>query len=157
MRGEWEMTKRQQVRLVTFAWGLEHLRDLMAFALPAALAPGNLPALCAEFDCSVAIVTEGKFFGYVRAHQTTRFLGSICSVHLFALDDLLSEPWQYGMTLTYAINRGFEDLGPMMTDVYILFLNADFILADGCYRKLIDRIQNGERTHLSPSYCVRGS
>jgi len=142
------------VRLVTFAWGRDYLGNLLDFALSAALAPGNLPALAAVFDCTVAIVTEEKLFNYVRAHPTTKKLEQVCPVALVPLDDLVSEPWQYGMTLAYALFRGFADLGPAMTDTYILFLNADFILADGCYAKLIDRIRSGERVHLAPSYCT---
>jgi hypothetical protein len=142
------------VRLVTFAWGRDYLDNLLDFALPAALAPGNLPALAAVFDCTVAIVTEDKLFNYVRAHPIIKKLEQVCPVALVPLDDLVSDPWQYGITLAYALFRGFADLGPAMTDTYILFLNADFILADGCYAKLIDRIRSAERVHLAPSYCT---
>jgi hypothetical protein len=142
------------VRLVTFAWGRDYLDNLLDFALPAVLAPGNLPALTAVFDCTVAIVTEDKLFNYVRAHPIIKKLEQVCPIALIPLDDLVSEPWQYGMTLAYALFRGFADLGPAMTDTYILFLNADFILADGCYAKLIDRIRSAERVHLAPSYCT---
>ena len=145
---------RQPVRLVASAWGRRHLDDLLDFALPAALAPGNLPALASTFDCSTVIVTEEKLFDYVRSHPTIKALEKICTVQLIPLDDLISERWQYGMTLAYALFRGFAELGPAMTETYILFLNADFILADGSYARLVDRIRRGERIHLSPSYCV---
>jgi Carbohydrate esterase, sialic acid-specific acetylesterase len=150
------MAEPQSVRLVSFAWGEEYVEDLLEYALPAVLAPGNLPALCGQFDCSVSIVTETRFFPYIRSHPTIRALQTICSWRLFSLDDLLAEPWQYGMTLTYAIMRGFEDLGDATTEVYLLFLNADFVLADGSYAQLIALIRSGERIHLAPSYCVRG-
>src|SRR5215470_4223605 len=142
------------VRLVTFAWGRDYLENLLDFALSAALAPGNLPALAAVFDCTTAIVTEENLFNYVRAHPSIKKLEQVCPVVLVPLDDLVSDPWQYGMTLAYALFRGFADLGPAMTDTYILFLNADFILADGCYAKLIAHIRSAERVHLAPSYCT---
>jgi hypothetical protein len=145
---------RQQVRLVTYAWGRHHVDDLLDYALSAVLAPGNLPALAAVYDCSVVILTEEKLFGYVQAHPTTHRLKAICPLRLITLDDLVSEPWQYGMTLTQCLFRGFADLGPAMTETYMLFLNADFILADGCYERLLDHIRRGERALLSPSYCV---
>ena len=145
---------RQNVRLVAYAWGRHYVDDLLDFALSAALAPGNLPALTAVFNCTAVLVTEEKLFDYVRAHPTTRKLEQICPVELVPLDDLVSDPWQYGMTVAYALFRGFEDLGPAMTDTYILFLNADFILADRCYEKLIERIRSAERVHLAPSYCT---
>jgi hypothetical protein len=145
---------QQKVRLVAFAWGHHYVNHLLDFALSAALAPGNLPALAAVFDCTAVIVTEEKLFDYVRTHPTTRKLEQVCPVELVPLDDLISDPWQYGMTVTYALFRGFADLGPAMTETYILFLNADFVLADGCYSRLIDRIRSAERVHLAPSYCA---
>ena len=41
-----------------------------------------------------------------------------------------------------------------MTETYILFLNADFILADGSYARLIPYLRSGHRAILSPSYCA---
>ena len=68
------------------------------------------------------------------------------------IDDLLS-PW-YGITLTYALVRGFADLGSAMTETHLIFLNADFIVADGSYRNLAEVIKRGERLIVSPSYCM---
>jgi FkbM family methyltransferase len=145
---------QQPLRLVTYAWGKHHVDDLLNFALASALAPGNLPALVKVFDCTVVIVTEESLFDHVKSSSAARALQGVCPLKLVALDDLISEPWQYGMTLTHSLFRGFEDLGPAMTETYILFLNADFILADGCYERLIPRILSEERAHLSPSYCT---
>jgi hypothetical protein len=75
-------------------------------------------------------------------------------VRLVSLDDLIGEPWQYGISLAYALFRGFCDLGAAMTETYMLFLNADFVLADGCYERLIPHMRRGESVLLSPSYCV---
>ncbi|HMH53257.1 MAG TPA: TylF/MycF/NovP-related O-methyltransferase [Candidatus Acidoferrum sp.] len=144
----------QRVRLVTYAWGQEYIDRLLDLALSAALAPGNLPALTRFFDCSAVIVTEEGLFDYTRAHPVARRLAALCPLRLIALDDLVGERWQYGLSVACALFRGFEDLGPAMTDTYMLFLNADFVLADGCYERLIPRIRAGERALLSPSYCV---
>jgi FkbM family methyltransferase len=145
---------QQALRFVTYAWGRHHVDDLLNFALASALAPGNLPALVKVFDCTVVIVTEESFFDHVKSSSAARALQQVCPLKLVALDDLIAEPWQYGMTLTHSLFRGFEDLGPAMTETYILFLNADFVLADGCYERLTPRILSGERTLLSPSYCT---
>src|SRR3984893_8167937 len=145
---------QRKVRLIGYAWGRDYLDNLLDFAFPAALAPGNIPALAAVFECTAVIVTEEKLFDYVRAHPTTKKLKQICPIELIPLDDLISDPWQYGMTVAYALFRGFQELGDAMTDTYMLFLNADFILADRCYEKLIERIRSDERVHLAPSYCT---
>ena len=61
---------------------------------------------------------------------------------------------KYGMTLTYALHRAFSDLGPAMTEHWQIFLNADFILADGSLRTVIGHLARGERIVASPSYCT---
>ena len=58
------------------------------------------------------------------------------------------------MTLTYALHRGFSDLGPAMTEHWQIFLNADFILADGSLRAVIGHLSRGQRIVASPSYCT---
>jgi Macrocin-O-methyltransferase (TylF) len=58
------------------------------------------------------------------------------------------------MTLTYALHRGFSDLGPEMTECWHIFLNADFILADGSLRAVIGHLSRGQRIVASPSYCT---
>src|ERR1700720_376029 len=68
---------RQNVRLVAYAWGRQYVDDLLDFALAAALAPGNLPALAAVFECTAVIVTEEKLFDYGRA----RHLVLVCEHH----------------------------------------------------------------------------
>ena len=143
-----------KVRLITYAWGRPHLEDLLNYALPSVLAPGNLPALSAVFDCVVVVVTEEAFFNDVRNSAAGRALQKTCLLKLVSLDDLIAQPWQYGMTITHSLFRGFDDLGPAMTQTYLLFLNADFVLADGCYARLIDHICKGERILLAPSYCA---
>ena len=70
------------------------------------------------------------------------------------LDDLIVSKDKYGMTLTYALHRAFSDLGPAMTEHWQIFLNADFILADGSLRTVIGHLARGERIVASPSYCT---
>jgi hypothetical protein len=58
------------------------------------------------------------------------------------------------MSLTYALFRGFEDLGAAMVEVPLIFFNADFILADGSLKTIAEKLLAGERLILAPSYCV---
>ena len=143
-----------EIRIVVFAWGKSYIDNLMERALSAALAPGNIPTLAREFNCTLAVVTEEALFDYVREHQTIQRIEHYCKLRLIALDDLIAEPWQYGITLANALFRGFSELGSAMTETYILFLNADFILADGSYASLIPYIRSGHRAIVSPSYCA---
>src|SRR5262249_19014885 len=61
---------------------------------------------------------------------------------------------KYGMTLTYALHRGFSDLGSAMTERWQIFLNADFILSDGSLRTVVGHLSRGQRIVAAPSYCT---
>jgi hypothetical protein len=145
---------RQPVRIVVYAWGRPYVDRLLNYAVASLVAPGNLPALAESYDCTVAVVTEEKLFDYVNSHPVIRRVKSLCAVRLISLDDVIGEPWQYGISVAYALFRGFCDLGAAMTDTYVLFLNADFVLAEGCYERLIPYMTRGDSVLLSPSYCV---
>lgn len=146
----------QKVRLINYAWGKPHLDELLHYSLASALAPNNLPCLCERFDCSVAILTESKYFDYVRQNSIARAVHSMCELELIPIDDLLAPSWQYGMVLSHALHRGVQSMDHA-PDTYFLFLNSDFVLADGSYRNLMPRILSEERVHLAPSYCVNQS
>lgn len=143
---------REAARIITMAWGDRYISDLISLTIPALIAPGNIPALAQQFDCQLVIVTETRLFPLIIYAPVTLELLKYCDVRLLPIDDLLSS-W-YGVTLTYALVRGFADLGPAMVDTHLIFLNADFILADGSYQKLAEVISNGARLVVSPSYCV---
>jgi hypothetical protein len=143
-----------RLRLISIAWGERYVKDFLDVCLPALLAPGNLPVLAEHFSTEVAFVTEARVFAEVRAHPSWMRTSRLCDVRLMPLDDLVATRNSYGMSLTYAFFRGFQDLGPAMTDCYLVFIHADFILADGSYRSLLPHLLRGERLVLSPSYCV---
>ena len=147
------LTKRP-TRIITYAWGEKYLHELLTLTLPALLAPGNLPSVAASVPCELVILTEERFFATVNSHASILRAKEFCPLQLIGLDDLITVKDKYGMALTHALHRGFSDLGPAMTDNWQIFLNADFILADGCLRNLLHRLARGERLVASPSYCV---
>src|SRR5690349_3850310 len=122
---------KQLARLIIPVWGERYVDKVLSITLPAVLAPGNLPALCRNFDVELMIVTEARLFDLVRHAPAFQAAARICTAKLAALDDVLTEvATDYGITLTHALFRGFSDLGPRMTETYLLFLNADFIVCD---------------------------
>jgi hypothetical protein len=141
-------------RVITIAWGENYIDELLSLTLPALLAPGNLPELVKAFSCEFVLVTESMFFDRIRSAPVFRLLQTYCDARLVPVDDLVLNKGSYGLSLTYAYHRAFADLGERMTSYYLFFFNADFILADGCYRSLIVRLKAGERLVLAPSYCV---
>src|SRR5262245_2964361 len=125
---------RPAARLIIPLWGPIYAEKLTSMTLPALLAPGNLPALAAMFDVNVVLVTESKLVEYISQAPSFQRLTTICEVKFASLDDLMPcEPGEYGVVLTAALFRGFVDLGARVTETFLLFLNADFILADGSY------------------------
>ncbi len=142
------------VRVISCAWGTEHVSEFLEYCLPALLSPGNLPAICEVFDCEIAFLTEESRFDIIAAHPSWRNATRVCPARLIALDDLLIGPDSYGMTLTQALHRGFSDQGPAMTANWQIFFNSDFIVADGGLKRLAQEMLAGHRLILSPSYCV---
>jgi hypothetical protein len=141
-------------RVITYAWGDKYIDELLSLTIPALLAPGNLPYVAATAPCELVILTEERFFLLVNVHPAILRARALCPVRLIRLDDLITFKDKYGMALTYALHRGFSDLGPAMTECWQIFINADFILADGCLRNLMAHLARGERIVASPSYCV---
>ena len=145
---------RLRLRLITMAWGEAYIKELFDITLAAALAPGNLPALAPLFDCDMVILTEESWFDRLRQHPAFVRIGEHFPVHLRPIDEFITRPDAYGMALTYALFRGFEEFGDEMVNVQLVFLNSDFVLADGSLRTVATRILQGERLILAPSYCV---
>src|SRR5262245_13201265 len=141
-------------RIITYGWGKRYVDVLLTFTLPALLAPGNLPSVASEVACELVILTQRRFFSKFNRHPAIARIKEFCPVRLVRLDDLIVSKDKYGMTLTYALHRAFSDLGPAMTEHWQIFLNADFILADGSLRTVIGHLSRGERIVASPSYCT---
>src|SRR6516164_8666161 len=149
-----QVVAKRPTRIITYAWGENYLHELLSLTLPALLAPGNLPSVAALVPCELVVLTEERFFATVNSHASILRAKEFCPLRLVGLDDLITVKDKYGMALTHALHRSFSDLGPAMIDSWQIFLNADFILADGCLRNLLQHLARGERLVASPSYCV---
>jgi len=149
-------TRRPALRIVATAWGSAYVDEFLTYCLPALLAPGNLPALAEAFAVEFIFLTETRHFRTVREHPACAAARAHCEFRLVANDDLVVVPkGSYGMALSYTLFRGFRDLGAKMTDTWIIFINSDFILADGSYRSLLPRLQDeSNRLVFAPSYCA---
>ena len=146
---------KDPARLIIPLWGEAYASKLVTMTLPALLAPGNLPALTGMFDVELVLVTESKLYDKIRQAGSFQLVSRVCRTKLVSLDDLMTElPGDYGVVLTYALFRGFADLGPRMTQTYLLFLNADFIVCDGSLRHLGNLMLEGKRVIHAPSFRV---
>lgn len=146
---------KEPARLIIPLWGEVYASKLMSMTLPALLTRGNLPALCESFDVELVIVAETKLFDLIGQSKSFRLVAELCRTKLVPIDDLMTDlPGDYGVVLTYALFRGFIDLGPRMTDTFLLFLNADFIISDGSLRHVAKLMREGKRVIHAPSFRV---
>lgn len=142
-------------RLIIPVWGDRYADKVVSMTLPAVLAPGNLPELCRTFAVEVVIVTESRLFDLFRRAPSFMAVEQICVARLVPLDDVLTDfASDYGVTLTHALFRGFTDLGARMTETYLLFLNADFIVCNGALGHLGKLMREGKRVIHAPSFRV---
>ncbi|HEX5242817.1 MAG TPA: hypothetical protein VFW23_06090 [Tepidisphaeraceae bacterium] len=145
----------ESARVAIPVWGRSYVSDVLSLTLPAVLASGNLPALCEMFDVEVVIVTESRLFEFVRSSNPFQKIAKICKIRLVPLDDLLVEfGGDYGTILTHALFRGIADLDARMTETFLLFLNADFIVSDGSLRHVGRLMLQGKRLIHAPSFRV---
>jgi hypothetical protein len=146
---------KEKTRLIVPVWGEMYANRLASIMLPALLAPGNVPALSESFAVELVIVTESRLFDFIRNSSSFQAVAKFCSVLLVPIDDLLTDiPGDYGVVLTYALFRGFGELGPKMTEVFLIFLNADFVVSDGSLRHLAELMREGKRVIHAPSFRV---
>jgi hypothetical protein len=144
----------RKVRLISYAWGDKYVGELLSLTLPAALAPNNLPAVAKLASAEVVLLIQREHYDRVANHPTILRMREICPVHLVGLDDLIVSKEKYGMSLTYVLHRGVCAFDADVTETYFLFLNADFIIADGSLRNALSRLMQGDRLIAAPSYCV---
>ena len=141
---------KPRVRFLTCLWGPEHRARWLALALPSLLAAGNLPALAACTDLEVVILADRKSVQPIRSHAAFHRLQKLCPVRFLAIDDLIVGT-TYGVTLTLAYARGIMDAGAEQTRTAFVFMNSDFIGADGSLATVGDKIRAGHRCIVAPS------
>ena len=144
-----------KARLIIPFWGEQYIEKVLHYTLPALLSAGNLPKFAESFDLQVVIVNESKNFKMLQKSDVIERLLDFASIRFVPIDGLLTQvSGEYGPILTYAYWLGFRDLGPKVTDFTLLFLNADFIVANGAYSHLACCLNQGNRLILAPSFRV---
>ena len=142
---------RRKTRFLTVVWGEAYIRRFATLSLPSFLAPGNLPALAAATDLEVVIMTRREDIDYFHTHRAFQRLRAICPVRFVEIDDLVTTG-MYGVTLTLAYARPIIACGAEMLNTHFVFMNADFVLADGSLRSLARHIAAGRSVVLGPSF-----
>jgi len=140
-----------RTKFLTVVWGEAYIRRFVTLSLPSFLAPGNLPALAQNTDLEVVIMTRRDDVEHFENHVAFRRLRTICPVRFVGIDDLITTS-VYGVTLTLAFARPVIACGSEMLNTHFVFMNADFVLADGSLRALCKHILAGRSIVLGPSF-----
>jgi glycosyltransferase involved in cell wall biosynthesis len=145
---------RAPARFISYAWGEKYLDRLLHFALPALLAPGNLPRVADTVPCELVLLIEQRERLRVGSHPVIARIRRLCPVTLLDLDDLISTPDKYGMSLTYALHRGMANIPEPVDNNFLFFLNADFVAANGSFQEALSQLMRGKQLVAAPSYSV---
>jgi hypothetical protein len=140
-----------KVKFLTAVWGERYIERFCALSLPSFLSPGNLPCLADNTDFEVVIMTREADTHHFERNPAFVKLCGICPVRFVPIDDLITT-CVYGVTLTLAYARPIIACGEDMLNTHFVFMNADFVLADGSLRSLSHHIHAGRSIVLGPSY-----
>jgi hypothetical protein len=151
LRKAYSDNMRPKTKFVTAVWGEAYIARFAALSLPSFLAQGNLPALAESTELEVLILTRSDNIGYFHKRLAFRRLSAICPVRFIEIDDLITSA-VYGVTLTLAYTRAVIACGRDMLNTHFVFMNADFVLADGSLRSLCRHILAGRAIVLGPSF-----
>lgn len=141
----------KKVKFLTVVWGESYIKRFCALSLPSFLAHGNLPELAEHFDLKVVIMTREIDVPVFKKIKAFNLLRSLCKVRFVPIDDLITDGI-YGVTLTLAYARPIIQAGNDMVNIHFVFMNADFILAQGSLKSLAKLIKDDARIIMAPSY-----
>jgi hypothetical protein len=142
---------KPKVKFLTVVWGEAYIERFCSLSLPSFMAPGNLPSLAKNTELEVVIMTCETDRAYFERNVSFLRLRDLCSVRFVSIDDLMGST-VYGVTLTLAYARPIIACGEEMLKTHFIFMNADFVLADGSLRSLSHHIHAGRSIVLGPSY-----
>lgn len=130
------------VRILIPLWGQSYIDNFCELSLPSLLAEGNLPYLNEKADLEIVFLTTKSSKEYILDKFFQKNILDIFSIKFLFIDDLLKFT-HYGIILTSAYARGFEDAGENQTNIHFFLLNADFILSKNTYKTMYKYIEKG--------------
>ncbi|MBI1175202.1 MAG: hypothetical protein GC139_08050 [Sideroxydans sp.] len=142
---------KPKVKFLTVVWGEAYIERFCSLSLPSFLASGNMPALAEATELEVVIMTCRDDFQTFEKNISFRHLRGMCPVRFVEIDDLIVQGI-YSITLTLAYARPIIACGDEMVHTHFVFMNADFILANGSLSSLYKHIIDGRSIVLAPSF-----
>lgn len=131
-------------------WGAKYVA-LMETSLASLLAPGNLPALAAQADLVLELVTGAADVPAVISSPALRRLSAICQIRVIALPDH-PDFFDWAKQLPYVVFGHASHLTILRArrdGADLLCLNPDVIYADGSYASVAARLTDQPRALFS--------
>jgi 2-polyprenyl-3-methyl-5-hydroxy-6-metoxy-1,4-benzoquinol methylase len=132
----------KSVQCVLPVWGYAFVRQFLELGLPTLLAPGNVPALASALPTRFIILTKLDDEDFIRHHPAFRRLCEVCPTEIHLIDHLITGS-NYSTTITLAYTEVVRAAGEDMLDTCFFFLVSDYIVADGSFKSVLDRMLNG--------------
>ena len=147
------MNSLNKIAIITPVWGDKHLHNFLDLVLPSWLSPQNIPRASEICQLHFAFLTLKSDFRRINNSHIVKILRRHCQIELIEIDDIIADV-HVPVTISLAFQRGTERLFVNSGIEKFIYLNSDFLVADGGLTNLAVKILNGERLILSPSLRV---
>jgi Methyltransferase domain len=141
------------VRCLLPIWGYLYIKRFLEVALPTWLADGNLPAVARMLPTEFVFLTSREGEIYLRAHPAFKRLSGICDTRIHYVDHLITGH-NYSTTITLAYAEAIRATRDEMPDTCFLLLVSDYVVADGSFRTVVERVQAGRDGILVGNFQV---
>src|SRR3990167_945923 len=148
------LTMKKNYVLVVPVWGEEHFRQWEKYSVPSYLAEGNIPYIAQHGNFSVLICTDQKTERLFAVSEKCRELRKHTKVFFLDIAYIKEDPSLkgYGYILTRCYNEAIKKFGTIAQDMQFVFLNSDFILADGVFKTVVRLVDQGAEVIFCPSF-----
>jgi len=145
---------RAQIFANLVCWGTTYI-DLMARAtIPSLLAAGNLPAVCADHDLVIEIMTDAAGVAQICDLPGIVALATLCQIKIFLLPEALHAPGGGTSYAVFGYCARATILRARAAGADIIFLMPDLIYGDGSFG-LVARIKaEGKRAFFADGLNV---
>src|SRR5262245_48933667 len=141
------------VQCVLPVWGYKFVRQFLELGLPTLLAPGNVPALAATLPTRFIILTKLEDEDFIRHHPAFRRLCEVCPTEIRLIDHLVTGS-NYSTTITLGYTEVVRAAAEEMLDTCFFFLVSDYIVADGSFKLVLERMLKGTSGVLVGNFQV---
>jgi hypothetical protein len=142
-----------KMELLIPVWGKRYISDFAAVGLMSLLSDNNIPLVSRDFDINIKFLTTNGGRDIFESLHAILALKKFCTISYLSIDDLVSS-YNYGVTLTLAFARGIMSTGADQTNIAFVFMNSDFVIADGSLNTVSHLLRAGNRCIITPSLRV---